>query len=164
MRRLAIAVGGLLAATATALAPAPAAAAQATGTVYVVHGIPDTPVDVYVDGQRALDDFQPGTTQGPVDLPAGTREIAIFPADAPNSSGSPLLSASPELPAGANVTLVAHLDAVAGRGRRLDGLATLCCSLANQLAEKYEQHYRDPMGKLDGYELEVMRLCYGQES
>ncbi len=46
----------------------------------------------------------------------------------------------------------------------LDGLATLCCSLADQLAEEYEQHYRDPMRKLDVYELEVMRLCYGQES
>jgi hypothetical protein len=111
MRHLALAVGGLLAATATALAAAPAAAAQDTGTVYVVHGIPDTPVDVYVDGTRALDDFQPGTSQGPVDLPAGTRQVAIFPADAPDGSGSPLLSASPQLPAGANATLVAHLDA-----------------------------------------------------
>jgi len=111
MRRLTLALGGLLAAAATTLATAPAATAQETGSVYVVHGIPNTPVDVYVDGARALDDFAPGTNAGPVDLPAGARQVAIFPADAADGSGSPLLSASPEVPAGGNVTLVAHLDA-----------------------------------------------------
>ena len=43
----------------------------ASSKVSVVHGIPGTPVDVYVDGERAIDDFRPGTQQGPVDLPAG---------------------------------------------------------------------------------------------
>jgi len=108
---MSLALGGLLAAAATTLAIAPAAAAQETGSVYVVHGIPNTPVDVYVDGARALDDFAPGTSAGPVNLPAGARDVAIFPADAADGSGSPLLSASPQLPAGGNVTLVAHLDA-----------------------------------------------------
>ena len=111
MRRLTLALGGLLAAAATTLVAAPAATAQETGSVYVVHGIPNTPVDVYVDGARALDDFAPGKSAGPVDLPAGARQVAIFPADAADGSGSPLLSASPEVPAGGNVTLVAHLDA-----------------------------------------------------
>jgi hypothetical protein len=111
MRRLTLALGGLLAATATTLAAAPVATAQETGSVYVVHGIPDTPVDVYVDGTRALDNFAPGTATPAVDLPSGAREVAIFPADAADASGSPLLSASPEVPAGGNVTLVAHLDA-----------------------------------------------------
>ena len=111
MRRMSLALGGLLAAAATTLAIAPAAAAQETGSVYVVHGIPNTPVDVYVDGARALDDFAPGTSAGPVDLPAGARDVAIFPADAADGSGSPLLSASPQLAVGGNVTLVAHLDA-----------------------------------------------------
>ena len=96
MRRLTLAVGGVLAAVA-ALATAPAAQAQSTGTIYVVHGIPNTPVDVYVDGQRAIDDFAPGTSQGPVDLPSGSHKVALFAADA-------------ALPAGGNVTLVAHLS------------------------------------------------------
>lgn len=109
MRRLTLAACGVAAALATTLAVAPAAFAQDTGTVYVVHGIPDTPVDVYVDGARALDDFQPGTSAGPVDLPSGSREVAIFPADAADGSGEPLLSATADLPAGGNVTLVAHL-------------------------------------------------------
>ena len=93
------------------LSPLSVASAAASATVYVVHGIPKTPVDVYVDGERALDDFQPGTSQGPVDLPAGPHKVAIFPADAAEGSGAPLLSADVDLPAGANVTLVAHLSA-----------------------------------------------------
>lgn len=94
-----------------AVAVAAPAAAQETATVYVVHGVPDTPVDVYVDGQRAIDDFQPGTTQGPLDLPAGPHEVALFAADAADNSGDPLLEASADLPAGGNVTVVAHLNA-----------------------------------------------------
>ncbi|MDF3049143.1 MAG: hypothetical protein K0R87_781 [Pseudonocardia sp.] len=109
MRRSTLALGGALA-VAVALATGPAAAAQDTGTVFVVHGVPDTPVDVYVDGERALDDFQPGTTQGPVELPAGGHQVALFPADAADGSGSPLLSAEAEVPAGGNVTLAAHLN------------------------------------------------------
>ncbi|WP_181784536.1 DUF4397 domain-containing protein [Pseudonocardia pini] len=110
MRRLVLAACGVLAACATAVATAPAASAQETGSVHVVHGIPDTPVDVYVDGQRALDDFAPNTTAGPVDLPAGTRAVVIVAADAADAS-TPLLSAEADVPAGGDVTLVAHLDA-----------------------------------------------------
>lgn len=87
------------------------AAAQDTATVYVVHGVPDTPVDVYVDGERAIDDFQPGTTQGPIDLPAGPHDVALFPADATDNSGDPVLQANAEAPAHGNVTIVAHLNA-----------------------------------------------------
>ena len=96
-------------AVATALAPA--AVAQETGSVYVVHGIPDTPVDVYVDGQKAIDDFKPISQQGPVQLPAGPHEVKLFAADAADGSGTPVLQASADVPAGGNVTLVAHLDA-----------------------------------------------------
>lgn len=109
MRRIVLALGSVLAAGAVSLALAPAASAASTGTVYVVHGIPDTPVDVYVDGERALDDFEPGTSAGPVSLPAGERKVTIFPADADDDSGKPLLSAVADLPDGGNVTLVAHL-------------------------------------------------------
>jgi Domain of unknown function (DUF4397) len=112
MRRSTLALGGALAlAAALTAGPVAAAATQAGGSVFVVHGIPDTPVDVYVDGQRAIDDFKPISEQGPVDLPAGTHQVAIFPADAADGSGSPLLSAEADVPSGGNVTLVAHLDA-----------------------------------------------------
>jgi hypothetical protein len=110
MRRSTLALGGALA-LAAALTIGPATAtAQETGAVFVVHGIPDTPVDVYVDGQRAIDDFKPLSEQGPVDLPSGSHKVAIFPADAADGSGAPLLSADADVPAGGNVTLVAHLD------------------------------------------------------
>lgn len=109
MRRMTMALGGVLAAAATVLATAPLAAAQGTGTVFVVHGIPDTPVDVYVDDALAIDDFQPGTTEGPIQLPVGARAVQVFAADAEDNSGDPLLEATAELTAGANVTLAAHL-------------------------------------------------------
>jgi hypothetical protein len=109
MRRLTLALGGVLAAAATTLGVTAPAAAQETAAVYVVHGIPDTPVDVYVDGARLLDDFQPGSPAGPVDVPRGAHEVALFPADAADGSGQPLLSATQEVPGGGNVTLVAHL-------------------------------------------------------
>ena len=109
MRRLTLAFGGVLAAAAATLGSTAPAAAQETASVYVVHGIPDTPVDVYVDGARLLDGFQPGSAAGPVNLPRGAHEVALFPADAADGSGPPLLSATQEVPGGGNVTLVAHL-------------------------------------------------------
>jgi hypothetical protein len=110
-RRFLLAGAGLVAVLLSVLSPMSAASAASTATVYVVHGIPKTPVDVYVDGKRAIDDFQPGTSQGPVDLPAGPHKVALFPSDANDGSGAPLLSADADLTAGANVTLVAHLSA-----------------------------------------------------
>src|SRR4051794_26719090 len=63
------------AATALALTPilmaGPAQAAD-TATVTVVHGIPDTPVDVYVDGTKALPNFTFKTVTKPIALPAGS--------------------------------------------------------------------------------------------
>jgi hypothetical protein len=94
-----------------ALAAAPASAAD-TATVSVLHAVPDTPVDVYANGERLIDDFQPGTLTDPLSLPAGSYDLALFPADAPDGSGAPLLSANGvAVPAGANATVVAHLTA-----------------------------------------------------
>jgi hypothetical protein len=94
-----------------ALGASPALAAD-TATVSVLHGVPDTPVDVYANGERLIDDFQPGTLTDPLQLPAGTYDLALFPADAADGSGDPLLSADGvAVPAGANATVVAHLDA-----------------------------------------------------
>src|SRR5829696_6938433 len=109
MFRYAIAVGAAAAAGLVGFAAAPASA-QETGTVYVVHGIPATPVDVYVDGNRAIDDFAPATKAGPLDLPAGPHQVQLFPADAADGSGTPVLQASAEVPAGGNVSIVAHLN------------------------------------------------------
>lgn len=86
------------------------AAADDMATVSVLHGVPDTPVDVYANGERLIDDFQPGTLTDPLELPAGSYDLALFPADAADGSGTPLLSADGvSVPAGANATVVAHL-------------------------------------------------------
>ena len=98
-----IAFGGLSAVTMT---PAFAASSQ----VSVVHGIPGTPVDVYVNGKKTLPDFQPGKVAGPLTLPEGEYDLAL------TAVGKPLDEAilkvdNAAVPGGANISLVAHLTA-----------------------------------------------------
>jgi hypothetical protein len=110
MRRLiAATAAGSLAVAAALFGALPASAAD-TAEVYVVHGIPGLPVDVYVDGTLTLDDFQPETVAGPLDLPAGSYEIAITAADAADAS-APVLTATADVAGGNSYSLVAHLDA-----------------------------------------------------
>ncbi len=108
-RTLAATTVGSIAIAAALLGASPASAAD-TAEVYVVHGVPGLTVDVYVDGKRALDDFQPETVAGPLDLPAGSHTIAITAADATDAS-NPVLSATADLTAGNSYSLVAHLSA-----------------------------------------------------
>lgn len=98
-----------VAAGAVVLAAAPASAAQ-NATVYVVHGIPGQPVDVYVNGEKTLPDFQPSKVAGPLDLAPGAYDIALTtPGGDP---ASPLLKVDgAQVPDGANLSLVAHLSA-----------------------------------------------------
>lgn len=99
-----------LAAFAVAGFGAPAGAQDPTGTVTVIHGIPDTPVDVYVNGDLTLDDFQPGTVTDPLELPAGDYTISLTAPDAADDS-APILTGDTTLPAGANASIIANLDA-----------------------------------------------------
>lgn len=85
------------------------AAAQETGTVTVVHGVPGLTVDVYVNGDATLEEFEPGTITDPLQLPAGSYDIAVYPAGADAESEDPAIEASVDLPAGANASIVAHL-------------------------------------------------------
>ena len=90
---------------------APATAATADGAqLSVLHGIPDTPVDVYVNGELTIDDFQPGDLAGPLDLPAGSYEVALTAPDATDASAPVLGPVSVTLDAGVNYTAVAHLN------------------------------------------------------
>jgi hypothetical protein len=105
MAAIVAAVGvGWLAMTAT-----PAGAASSDATLTVVHGIPKTPVDVYVNGKKQLSDFQFKTVTKPLSLPPDTYSIAIRPAGA-SASSAPILSGSATLAAGENATVVANLD------------------------------------------------------
>jgi len=104
------------AAGAAALLPlalaAPASAQAAGAEVRVLHGIPGTPVDVYVDGERALDDFAPGTTTDDLALPAGSYSVAVFPADAADDSGQAVIGPIDlAVPESGNVSALAHLGA-----------------------------------------------------
>jgi hypothetical protein len=103
-----VARAGLVVAAIGALGAAPAYA-QETSQVFVVHGIPDQPVDVYVNGEPTLSDFQPGEVAGPLDLAAGSYDIAV------TAPGDPVEDAlisvdGAEVPGGANLSLVAHLS------------------------------------------------------
>lgn len=83
--------------------------AKANSQVTVVHGIPGQPVDVYVNGDKAIPGFQPGKVAGPLSLPAGQYDIALTkPGDA---IGNALLTVDDaEVPGDANISLVAHFD------------------------------------------------------
>jgi hypothetical protein len=100
----------LAASAAPLLLSAPAQAASAPAEVTVVHGIPNTPVDVYVDGKLTLPDFTFGKVAGPLALPAGTYRIALRPYKAPSSS-TPVLSKRVSVSAGEDASIVANLTA-----------------------------------------------------
>lgn len=94
-----------------ALAPATAALAQSDeGEVIVVHGVPDLTVDVYVNGDLTLEDFNYGDVAGPLALPAGSYDLEVYAADADPDSEDPALSGSTDLPAGAVATIAAYLE------------------------------------------------------
>ena len=92
-------------------AVAPANAAEDNAMLSVLHGIPDTPVDVYVNDELTIDDFQPGDLAGPLELPAGTYSVALTATDAADASDPVLGPIDLPLEAGGNYTAVAHLDA-----------------------------------------------------
>jgi len=86
------------------------ASTTANAQLSVLHGIPDTPVDVYVNGELTLDDFQPGDLAGPLELPAGDYEVALTATDAADASAPVLGPATLTLAAGKNYTAAAHLS------------------------------------------------------
>jgi hypothetical protein len=83
--------------------------ASGNGFVTVVHGVPGLTVDVYVNGAKTLSSFAPGTITDALELPEGNYDVVIVPVG--GDPASPAISGSAFLPAGANVSLVAHLDA-----------------------------------------------------
>ncbi|MEV7647244.1 DUF4397 domain-containing protein [Arthrobacter sp. NPDC089319] len=92
-------------------AAAPAQAADQEAQLSVLHGVPDLTVDVWVNGERTLDDFVPGDLAGPLALPAGEYTLAITAADAENADDPAIGPVDVQLEAGGNYTAVANLDA-----------------------------------------------------
>ena len=95
------------------LAAAPAYAADAT--VSVLHAIPEGSgadvVDVYAGDAMLIDNFTPGTLET-LTIPAGTYDLAVFAdGESPDGGTAVLEAAGVEVPAGANATVTANLDA-----------------------------------------------------
>jgi len=103
--------GALALGLVASFAALPASAATGSSAkLAVLHGVPDLTVDVWVNGERTLDDFTPGTLAGPLELPAGTYTVAITAADAADASDPAIGPVDLALEAGGNYTAVAHLD------------------------------------------------------
>ncbi|HST65731.1 MAG TPA: DUF4397 domain-containing protein [Mycobacteriales bacterium] len=111
MKRIAAAAVLAVAAGLAVLGFGSQAGAAENASVTVVHGIPDTPVNVFVNGDLTLRNFKPGTVAGPLSLPAGSYKVTVFAAANTAGTGTPVISATANVPAGANVTLAAHLTA-----------------------------------------------------
>ena len=95
------------------LAAAPAYAADAT--VSVLHAIPEGSgadvVDVYAGDAMLIDNFTPGSLET-LTVPAGTYDLAVFAdGESPDGGTAVLEAAGVEVPAGANATVTANLDA-----------------------------------------------------
>lgn len=97
---------------AAALLALPAGAALADSheaTVYVVHAVPDVEVDVWINGDPAIEGFAPETVTDAISLPAGDYDIEVYPAGTDPEGEDPAIGLEATLAAGDNVTLVAHL-------------------------------------------------------
>jgi hypothetical protein len=79
--------------------------------VSILHGIPDATVDVYVDGEELLKDFEPGTLTDPQELPAGTYDLKVVKAGDGADGDAVVEANNVKVPGGANITVVAHLTA-----------------------------------------------------
>ncbi len=100
----------VLAVAGAAAAVAPAHAAE-NATVSVLHGVPGATVDVYANGKALLTNFKPGTLTDPVTLPAGSYDLKVTAAGAGAGGAAVIQANDVEVPAGSNVTVVAHLGA-----------------------------------------------------
>lgn len=89
------------------VAPTQAISAS-TADLSVLHAIADTPVDVYVNGALTVDDFQPGTFAGPLDLPAGDYVVALTATDAADDSAPVIGPITITLAANTSYTAAAH--------------------------------------------------------
>lgn len=109
MSKTRLLIAGTLAASALGFA-APAQAAD-DATVSILHGVPGATVDVYANGDALLTDFKPGTLTDPVKLPAGEYDLKVTAAGAGAGGAAVIQADDVMVPAGANITVVAHLKA-----------------------------------------------------
>ena len=114
--RKALFAGVAVAALLTAGMAAPAEAAPhrfpgRTAEVSVLHAVPKTTVDVYLNHKRILNDFKPGTLAGPLNVKAGTYTVPITAATAKNDKKPIIGPAKLKFHAARSYTVAAHLTA-----------------------------------------------------
>ncbi|PZU42365.1 MAG: hypothetical protein DI571_11440, partial [Arsenicicoccus sp.] len=68
----------LLAGVGTAALATPALADGHESTVSVLHAVPGLTVDVYVNGEETVPDFEPGTLTDPLMLAEGSYDIEVY--------------------------------------------------------------------------------------
>ena len=111
MRNLIRTIAVAAALTGASLALAPAAQAADDAHVSILHGVPGVTVDVYANGDALVTDFKPGTLTDPMAVPAGDYDLKVVAAG-DGADGKALIEADGvAVPAGANITVVAHLTA-----------------------------------------------------
>jgi hypothetical protein len=87
----------------------PAGAQPRSSTVTIVHGLPEFTADIYVDGELLLSGFRPEEATDPMELPAGTYQVDIRDAGAPEDDPA-ALAATLDVPGGRNLSVIAHLN------------------------------------------------------
>ncbi len=103
---------GLAVAVTVALGAAPVAAQEApaaTGTVTIVHGFRGLVADVYLDGTKILESFEPERSTDPVQLPAGDHRVEVREAGAGGGTVA-AVDDTLSVPAGSNISAVVHLS------------------------------------------------------
>lgn len=75
--------------------------------VTLVHAFRGLVADVYLDGEQQLEGFSPERLAGPLPVPAGTHDVAVYEAGQGPPS-TPVLQETVELQPGTNVSAVVH--------------------------------------------------------
>jgi hypothetical protein len=84
-----------------------ASAQSGEARIRVLHASPDAPaVDIYLDGSEAISDLAFDDITDYVAVPAGARNVQVFPASA-NGSGEPVIDADVTLNAATDYTIAA---------------------------------------------------------
>jgi hypothetical protein len=108
MKRLVALLTATLALT-LGLAGAGPAGAQSNARIHLIHGIPDTPVDVEANGENVIEGFEFGDTEDLSSLAGQT--LAGLKVKAAGTDDVAIDAGDVDLPAEGNVTVIAHLDA-----------------------------------------------------
>lgn len=105
--RIKLAVLFLLA-MASSMLPAAAAESTGTGDIFVLNGIPETTIDVFVNDRMVGDDVGPTAVVGALPLAEGTYRVRAVGAD-----GATLLEQDFQVAGGQSIDAVVHLDSQA---------------------------------------------------